>query len=348
MLSELAKNLSAFQTCDTARPLLQKACRDNSDIATFEQIGASEEGRPIDAVVMGAGPQRVSLIAGAHSDEPVGPETLRTQIIAGLQQRDAIADLLARFKFIIVPHINPDAEARNRKWITKWPRVEDYLLHAFREPPGRDLEFGFPQMRVENGHVADFLQSHAPFVLHASLHGMGFAEGAMLLIERHWIDRTKKVREQFKRAASDAGLRLHDHDRKGDKGFHYIEAGFWTTPEGAAMRAFFESRGDATTARQFHDSSMEFVRKLGGDPLCLVTELPLFIINKEIPNRQPGVPQAYFDFAEKILFLRFELLAGRSIDSILEEYAVQSFSLQQAVAMQLRVIEFGLEAIAAQ
>ncbi len=334
-----------FSTCDYARPLIQQACRANADIASCEQIGESEEARPIDGVVIGKGSRRASLIAGAHSDEPVGPETLRTLIIDGLRQRERLADLFNRFQFIIVPHINPDGEARNQSWIAMWPSVETYLLHTFREPPGRDLEFGFPNMRPENKCVSDFLRSREPFALHASLHGMGFAEGAMLLIERQWIDKTQRLRRNFKDAIKDAGLRLHDHDRKGEKGFHYIEAGFWTTPEGAAMRAFFEANGDHATAKKFHDSSMEFVRKLSGDPLSLVTELPLFVINKEISHRKPGVPQAYFELGEKIPMLRSELLAGRSIQSMLDEFHIQHLPLPQAVRLQLAVIEFGLETI---
>jgi hypothetical protein len=343
-----------FRTGAAVHPLLQQICRENADLAACEQIGVSEEGRPIAGVVMGKGARRVSLIAGAHSDEPVGPETLRTLIIEGLKQRDLLGDWFEQFQFVIVPHINPDGEARNQNWIAKWPDVEAYLLNAFREPPGRDLEFGFPNMRVENKCVSEFLQLHAPFALHASLHGMGFAEGAMLLIERRWIDKTQTLREQFKQAVRAAGLRLHDHDRKGEKGFHYIEPGFWTTPEGSAMRNFFsakpmrssgEGKNDSTTAQLFHDSSMEFVRTLGGDPLCLVTELPLFVINKEILPRKPGAPQAYLEFAEKIPALRSELLAGRSVQPILDSFQIQPFSLNAAVPLQLKVIELGLQTV---
>ena len=93
--------------------------------------------------------------------------------------------------------MNPDGEAKNQLWIKQWPSVEAYLQHAFRELPGRDLEFGFPNMRHENACVSDFLKKHAPFALHLSLHGMAFSEGAMLLIERHWIQRTQKLRTQF-------------------------------------------------------------------------------------------------------------------------------------------------------
>jgi hypothetical protein len=332
-----------FRTSEDVRAQVQKICAANPDIAAYHQIGTSEEGRPLDAVVLGQGARRVSLIAGAHSDEPVGPETLREFILQGLTQKQKLTDLFESYQFFIVPQINPDGEARNQRWTTSWPKVEDYLLYVFREPPGRDLEFGFPDMRKENTHVAEFLLDHGPFVMHASLHGMGFAEGAMLLIERHWIERTNNLRVQFKALIKNAGLRLHDHDRKGEKGFIYIEPGFWTTPEGSAMRAYFEANGDRETALNFHDSSMEFVRKIGGDPLCLVTELPLFIINKEIPNRPAGVPLAYLKFKEKIPELRSKLMAGHSIADELKEYHIQPLDLSAAVRLQLSVVQMGLE-----
>ncbi|NIR51688.1 peptidase M14 [candidate division KSB1 bacterium] len=347
MLQSLKVNSEIkFRTCDEVRPLIKEACDAKPDIASYRGIGDSEEGRSIDAVVLGHGVKRVSLIAGAHSDEPVGPETLRTFILSGLAQKDRLQKLFETYQFIIIPHINPDGEAKNRLWTKKWPDPGAYLKHVFREPPGRDLEFGFANMRKENTHVSEFLIEHAPFVMHISLHSMAVAEGAMLLIERHWIDRTQKLRSRFVEAAQHFGLGLHDHDRKGEKGFIYIEPGFTTTPEGRAMRRHFESEGDKETADRFHDSSMEFVRKLGGDPLCLVTELPLFVINKKVENRKRGIPVAYLELKEKLPELRAKVLQGESISETIEEFCITPFNFTDAVRLQLQTIQFGLETAA--
>ena len=69
------------------RDALQSACERHADVATFEQLGTSEDGRPIDGVVLGRGSRAVSLIAGNHSDEPVGPETLRSFVVHALDQQ---------------------------------------------------------------------------------------------------------------------------------------------------------------------------------------------------------------------------------------------------------------------
>ena len=88
----------------------------------------------------------------------------------------------------------------------------------------------------------------------------------MLLIGRPWAFRTAPLQRAFAEAAREAGLRLHDHNRKGEKGFFYLAPGFTTTPEGEAMRTFFRAQGNEATAAHFHDSSMEFVQRLGGGP----------------------------------------------------------------------------------
>ncbi|MCG8605778.1 peptidase M14, partial [bacterium] len=91
MLGQLAdKTQLHFRTSQDVRQQIREACLENSDIADHLVIGASEKGQPIDAAVIGTGPKRVSLIAGSHSDEPVGPETLRTLILKGLSQRDRL------------------------------------------------------------------------------------------------------------------------------------------------------------------------------------------------------------------------------------------------------------------
>ena len=292
-------------------------------------------------VVLGEGPRTVSLIAGNHADEPVGPETLRTLVIEGLG--GALDPWLDRFRFVIVPHTNPDGEARNRAWIQQWPDLAAYVQHVAREEPGRDLEFGFPDMRVENRVVADFLRRHGPFALHMSLHGMAASEGAMLLINRPWTFRTQMLRDGFRAAVREAGLRMHDHNRKGEKGFFYIEPGFTTTPRGDAMRTFFRAQGDDAMAERFHQSSMEFVMSQGGDPLCLVTELPLFLVRNDDPT--PGCPDRYLALKETLPLAKKRLAEGKDIDDLVAPFEIQPLALETAMWLQLRALELGLETV---
>ncbi len=322
---------------------LLEASAGRGSVRTAEVIGRSEAGRDLVGFVLGSGPHRVSLIAGNHSDEPVGPETLGT-LVEWLSTAEEADSVLRAFTFVVVPHTNPDGDDRNRPWIEQWPDPGPYLEHAFRELPGRDMEFSFPDGRVESRAVSDFLSKYGPYRMHCSLHGMGFSDGAFLLIDRSWGFRTEALQERFRTLAAEAGLALHDHNRKGEKGFFYLGPGFNTTPEGEAMRTYFRARRDEAMASRFRMSSMEFAKSLGGDPLCLVTELPLFLIASAMPS-EPGRPETYLTFLEQLREVRGSGdEAGRR--RLLSEFDVQPLDLRTAMRLQLETIEAGLEAVA--
>ncbi len=247
---------------------------------------------------LGHGPLHLSLIGGCHADEPVGPAMLRrlAAFLGGLASVAPEAPPLARATWWIVPHVNPDGEARNAAWSAatlpapdhagRPDRVFDlalYLRQVVRERPGDDLEFGFPRgpddagARPESAAVAAFLAPGAPFHLHGSFHGMSMAPGPWFLIEPSWAARTSGLRDTLRRRVRAMGYRLFDIDRRGEKGFHRIDEGFSTRPDSRAMAAHFHALGDPATAALFRPSSMEYVRGLGGDPLTLVSEMPLFL-----------------------------------------------------------------------
>lgn len=344
-LSRLVHTPSGFRTHEEVREDIVAACRAAGDLASFHELGPSEEGRGLYGVVLGYGEQVVSLVAGNHADEPVGPETLRCFILRALEHKDKMDDWLERFQFVIVPHTNPDGEARNRAWVERWPDLRAYLRHAVREAPGRDMEYGFPDMRPENRHVSAFLEAHGPFALHMSLHGMSVAEGGMLLINRPWTFRTQALRDDFRAAVHDADLRMHDHNRKGEKGFFWIEPGFQTTPRGDAMRTFFRAQGDEAMAARFYDSSMEFVMGLGGDPLALVTELPLFVVRNDDPT--PGRPEVYLRLREQLPEIRARLERNEDVESLLAPFDLRAVPLPVAMRLQVRALEGGLRAVQA-
>ncbi len=280
-------------------------------------LGRSREGRPIHGFTLGHGPLRVTLIAGCHADEPVGPAMLE-RLVAWLASRPATHPALQAATWYLVPHTNPDGDARNQVWAahTVSSRLEHgreglgydllrYLRQAIREPPGDDVEFGFPrheddqEARPENLAVARFLRQAAPVHLHASFHGMAFAAGPWFLLEPAWVDRSHTMRQAIREAVRSLGYILHDIDRGGDKGFQRIDEGFTTRPNAQAMIDHFEGLGDAETAARFRPSSMDFVRTLGGDPMTLVSEMPLFVapaaLFHETPIRPPALERLQVD-----------------------------------------------------
>lgn len=253
-------------------------------VSPIRQIGRSRQGRPIVAHKIGGGPVRVSLVGGCHADEPVGPRFL-AKLVRHLGS-PAGAELRATATWCIVPHLNPDGAAANAAW--QPPDAERYDFVAYlsrrrRELPGDDVEFGFPRgpddlgARPENAGAAVFWRDEGPFHLHVSFHGMGTAAGPYFLVERSWWPQFREAARGLAEQVEGAGYALHDVEREGEKGFHRLAPGFCSRPDSRAMRRHFLDLGQAEVAARFRPSSMETIRSLGGDPLTLVTEMPLFL-----------------------------------------------------------------------
>jgi hypothetical protein len=323
-------------------------------------LGRSREGRTVEGFLFGSGPSRVSLIGGCHADEPVGPAMLR-RLAAFLAELAPGHPLLQAATFYLVPHVNPDGEAVNSAWSEATVPAADhlgtpdraydlapYLRHVDREWPGDDLEFGFPrspddlEARPEARAVAAFLSAGAPFALHGSFHGMGFAPGPWFLIERAWIDRTAPLREALRRRVREMGYGLFDIDRGGEKGFSRIDEGFTTRPDSRAMTAHFLERDDTATAALFRPSSMEYVRSLGGDPFTLVSEMPLFLRPQGFGEEQGTDERGFRGWLSSLLTGRTDAELGAAAAA----RGVTGMPIRDQMRLQLEFLNQGLAAVA--
>lgn len=321
-----------------------------------EALGFSREGRPVIGHRFGSGDFRVNLIAGCHADEPVGPLLLR-KLVARLAALPPECAALADFEWWIVPHANPDGAERNRAWTDAIGDTIDpvaYVRHAERELPGDDVEFGFPRdardrgVRPENRAISDWWRRAAgPFRLHASLHGMAVAHGPWFLIEAAWKDRSARLQERCRSEVAALGYELHDVDRRGEKGFVRIGPGFTTRPDSKAMASFFRDKGDERTAALFRPSSMETIRALGGDPLTLVSEMPLLLL----PPRETGEPATSEDLGrwkQRLGDWKLRLARGESPDEIRRDVAaagIVPMPLVDQMRLQWTFARAGLEQV---
>ena len=323
------------------------------------RIGRSRQGRAIEAFWLGFGPFRVSLVAGSHADEPVGPNFLR-HLVSYLGSLPANDPLVAGYEWWIIPHLNPDGEERNWSWAEHRSDAYDvgaYLERVVRELPGDDIEFGYPrnaadtQARPENRAAWEWWRgAAAPFDLHVSLHGMGFAAGPWHLVEVAWRDRCGILIERCSAAAHGLGYVLHDVERHGEKGFERIERGFCTRPDSRRMREHFEALGDRETAARFRPSSMEAIRALGGDPLTLVSEMPLFLTPGVGDELGPPDPAAEA-WRARITDWRSRLGAGTApsaVSSEAEEMGMTAMPIGNQMTLQWRLVTAGIEQVEAE
>lgn len=329
-------------------------------------IGRSRQEQPIEAFRLGEGPTRISLIGGCHADEPVGPSMLRL-FAQYLGELESGHPLMQEFEWSIVPHVNPDGARLNAAWSDHQIRAHDavdpldfvydpalYVHNVVRELPGDDIEFGFPASaedsgaRPENQAVARWLAAAGPVHLHGSFHGMGFAPGPWFLIEPSWIDRTTAMRAALRKRAREMGYTLLDIDRRGEKGFTRIDEGFSTRPESGAMREYFLTKGDHETAAKFRPSSMEFVRSMGGDPLTLVSEMPLFLVPQAAANSaNPGFKAGTAGMRQLHDRLR-NLGTNQSLDKARAEMTrlgIRAMPIRHQMRLQLSFLQEALRSI---
>ena len=89
-------------------------------------LGRSRKGQEVEGYRFGHGDLHVSLIGGCHADEPVGPAMLR-RLVSFLAARRAGDPLLRAATWFVVPHVNPDGEARNAPWSASTVPASDPL-----------------------------------------------------------------------------------------------------------------------------------------------------------------------------------------------------------------------------
>ncbi|MBI1317553.1 MAG: peptidase M14 [Candidatus Hydrogenedens sp.] len=297
----------------------------------FEAIGQSRNGQDLFGVTCGTGPHHVSVIAGSHADEPAGPMT--AQILPLALERLA-PELLERCTFRIVPQMNPDGADRNRAWFADPPAFATYIEHAVREQPGDDIEFGFALdegARPECRAVLQWLAQEAPYAAHSSLHGMGYAEGAWFLLCREWAERSGELMNQLAEICERLRFPLHEIDRQGDKGFTRLRKGFSTTPTATAMQDFFHAQNDPAMAAKFRPSSMEAIAALGGNPLCMVSEMSLFRITHGTSSLEDPI---YWRFRDALA----EARASHALDALQAEYGIEPVPFATQMRVQLAIV----------
>lgn len=310
--------------------------------ADLRQIGRSRQGQALYGLSLGTGDVPVSLIAGCHADEPVGPMT--AQALPAILTEHFPA-LLRQCRIHIVPQMNPDGADRNRVWFRDPLDFSAYIGTVQRETPGDDIEFGFGagnDVRPECQAAMDFLQPHGPFAAHCSLHGLAYAPGVWFLVAPGWRG-VQSLQDVLSAMAAHEGLPLLDVDRKGEKGFHRIAPGFSTTPNSKAMAEHFLKLGDPDMAAKFRPSSMEWVSSLGGNPLAMVSEVPLFLLDPVAPGSSGPAPGEAVKAALGALDGAAPKARQRGIAELSRNVGLRPVPLKTQIRIQIALVVFAIQ-----
>jgi hypothetical protein len=263
-----------------------------------------------DAWLAATGPEEgpvISVLAGAHPDEPAGP-VAAVELLRHWSTYPWGKD----WQLITVPMQDPSGVEAQRAWLTasikpnQWQADDDlYRSHRLRRSLGiDDGEFAWPgapwgglQLPVTTA-IDAYLRLLPPALVHASLHGLGIAPGMWFLADRQTLSLPvmwQRVQHWQRRYG------IFDDQRCGGqygKGFHRAGNGFSHLSTGLGMRwwqlaqqdAVVSSRGAGSSRIALADhevpmpgyGSWEAARarnraRGAPAPYGLVTEFPLFL-----------------------------------------------------------------------
>ena len=82
---------------------------------------------------------------------------------------------------------------------------------------------------------------------------------------------------------------------------------------------------------------------LGGDPLALVTELPLFWVRN--PDTTPGTPTEYLKLRDRFPEMKARLARDESIDDLMAPFDLHPVPIRSQMHLHLRALELGLHTV---
>ena len=222
----------------------------------------------------------VSIVAGAHPDEPL---TASNAISTAMETSSpAFSATLSRR----ATH-GCRRQRGAKRMVSSWETAADlcrFLHHRMRRLPGADREFAWPGSPW-NGCVlpeciaADqFLHAHGPAIAHLSMHGMSMAQGPWFLLNRVALE-DHTLWQQLRASAADAQLPVHEFKRYGDKGFRRVGLALHHPKWASRGSSFKENDKQMADNFGYSMTPQPNARDAGHpEPLCGISEWPLLAI----------------------------------------------------------------------
>ena len=249
------------------------------DLVSIERVGSSTEGRPIEMVRIGDGPQRLLLYALPHPNEPIG-----AMLVQFLLEELVANEALRRGRsWYLLPCVDPDGTVLNEGWFAGPFTVRNYARHFYRPRSVEQVEWTFPisyktfrfdDPIPETRALMAALERVRPHFVY-SLHNAGFG-GAYYYLS-HDVPTAYATLHELPRSR-DLFLSLGEPEMPWAVELY---PAVYRSPLVTAAYDHYERFGppgkDPAELIQGGASSFDYLRTLGlTDTVTLVTELPYF------------------------------------------------------------------------
>lgn len=249
------------------------------DLATLTEVGKSTEGRPIEMLKIGDGPQRLLLYALPHPNEPIGAMLIQFLLDELVENED----LRRGRSWHLLPCVDPDGTVLNEGWFGGPFTIRNYAREFYRPRSVEQVEWTFPieyktfsfqDPISETQALMKALEQVRPHFVY-SLHNAGF--GGVYYYISHEVPDSY---EQLHAIPRSRGLYMSLGEPEMPWAVE-LHPAVYKTPLITAAYDHYEKFGppgkDPAEMLQGGAGSFDYMRTIGlEDTLTLVTELPYF------------------------------------------------------------------------
>jgi hypothetical protein len=268
-----------FYTFEEMTARARSVAERHPSLASLETVGASTEGRPIEMVRIGDGPQRILLYALPHPNEPIG--AMLVQFL--LDELIGNEELRSGRSWYLLPCVDPDGTVLNEGWFTGPFTVRNYARHFYRPRSVEQVEWTFPisyktftfsSPIPETRALMTALERVRPHFVY-SLHNAGF--GGVYYYLSHDVPGAYAALHEIPRSRG-LFMSLGEPEMPWAVELH---PAVYKSPHVTDAYDYFEKYGppgkDPASLLQGGAGSFDYLHSLGlEDTLTLVTELPYF------------------------------------------------------------------------
>lgn len=268
-----------FYTLEEMTARARQVAERHPELAAIERVGSSTEGRPIEMVRIGDGPQRLLLYALPHPNEPIG--AMLVQFL--LDELIANEELRKGRSWYLLPCVDPDGTVLNEGWFAGPFTIRNYARNFYRPRSVEQVEWTFPieyktfrfdDPIPETQALMKALEQVRPHFVY-SLHNAGF--GGVYYYVSHEVPEAYEALHEIPRSR-ELFMSLGEPEVPWAVEFH---PAVYLSPLVTAGYDHQERYGppgkDPAEALQGGASSFDYLRSIGlDDTFTLVTELPYF------------------------------------------------------------------------